>query len=82
MKATEVESCSESEKWILLLLDEMHVHEHLVYDKHSGDLIGFSNLGDINSHLDSFERAISSGSEEPQPVLADCHDLYGMGVVY
>ena len=70
MKAAEVESCSEREKCILLLLDEMHVREDLVYDKHSGDLIGFSNLGDINSHLDSFERAISSGSEAPQPVLA------------
>lgn len=70
MKAAEVHSCSEREKCILLLLDEMHVREDLVYDKHSGELIGFTNLGDINTHLDSFEQAISSHSEEPQPVLA------------
>ncbi len=28
----------------------------LVYNKHSGDLIGFTDLGDINNHLLAFER--------------------------
>ncbi len=32
----------------VLLLDEMHVREELVYNKHSGKLVGFVNLGDIN----------------------------------
>lgn len=32
-------------------MDEMHIKEDLVYDKHTGELVGFTNLGEINSHL-------------------------------
>ena len=31
-------------------MDEMHIREDLVYDKHTGALIGFANIGDINCH--------------------------------
>ena len=48
-----------------LLLDEMHVREDLVYDKHKGELIGFTNLGDINDHLDAYEKALSGDQEPP-----------------
>ena len=34
------------EKYGVLLLDEMKIKEDLVWDKHTGDLIGFVNLGD------------------------------------
>ena len=40
MKAAEVTTCPEWNKVVLLLLDEMHIRENLVYDKHSGELIG------------------------------------------
>ena len=70
MKAAEIATCPERNKCILLLLDEMHVREDLVYDKHSGEFIGFANLGNINSHLDAFEQALSSSSEDPPPALA------------
>ena len=43
---------------MILLLDEMHVKEDLVYDKHSGAMIGFANLGDINDHLLQFESSL------------------------
>ncbi len=36
---------------VILLLDEMHIREELVYDKHSGKLVGFVDLGDMNNHL-------------------------------
>ena len=29
----------------------MHIKENLVYDKHTGKMIGFIDLGDINNHL-------------------------------
>ena len=35
-----------------------------MYNKHSGELIGFTNLGDINDHLDAHEKALS-GDEKP-----------------
>jgi len=59
MEAAEVKTCPEHNRCVLLLLDEMHVREDLVYDKHEGELIGFTNLGDINDHLDAYEKAFS-----------------------
>ena len=29
-------SCPEKDKWVILLMDEMHVKENLVFDKHTG----------------------------------------------
>ena len=47
-------------------MDEVHIKNELVYDKHSGVLIGFENLGDINNHLLQYEAAISSDSSPRQ----------------
>lgn len=58
MEAAKVGCCPEREKNVILLLDEMHVKEDLVYDKHSGAMIGFANLGDINDHLLQFESSL------------------------
>ena len=44
--AAKLDWCEEREKYVILLLDEMHIKESLVFDKHSGELIGFTNLGD------------------------------------
>ena len=41
-----VENFSEQEKYCVLLMDEMKILEDLVWDKHTGDLIGYVNLGD------------------------------------
>ena len=51
---------------MVLILDEMHIKEDLVYDKHTGELVGFTNLGSINQHLQVFERSLEqSTSLEP-----------------
>lgn len=55
-------SCEEFEKCVIMLMDEMHVKDELVYDKHTGSLIGFVNLGDINAHLLAFERSVTQKS--------------------
>ena len=36
-------------------MEEMHIKEDLVYNKHTGALVGFVNLGDINSPLSGEE---------------------------
>ena len=56
MDAAKVKSCPEREKCTLLTLNEMHIWEDLVFDKHTGTMIGFANLGEINEHLMQFER--------------------------
>ena len=43
--AKNVENFAEEEKYIILLLDEMKIQEDLVWDKHTGDLIGHVDLG-------------------------------------
>ena len=55
--------------YIVLMFDEMKVKEDLVYDKRTGELIGFVNLGDINDHLQHFEQTLSSDISD-QPNLA------------
>ena len=65
MEAAEVKTCAERNKCVILLLDEMHVREDLVYDKHEGELIGFTNLGDINDHLATYEKALNGDDEPP-----------------
>ena len=42
MQAAIVNTSTEREKCVLLLLDEMHIREDLVYDKHSRALVGFT----------------------------------------
>ena len=48
------------QKYVIILTDEMHIHEDLVYDKHTGALLGFTNLSDINSHLNRFEQSLQA----------------------
>ena len=68
MEAAEVRTCPECNKCVLLLLNEMHIQEDLVYDEHEGEPIGFTNPGDINDHLDAYEKALSDDQEPPSLV--------------
>lgn len=64
-------SLSEHEKFVCIIGDEMHIKEDLVFDKFSGELTGFINLGDINQHLHRLEEELKSSSETIcTPVLA------------
>ena len=46
--AKKTASFSETERYVTILFDEMKIQENLVWDKHSDELIGFVDLGDIN----------------------------------
>lgn len=63
-----MEQCKEHEKYVLLLMDEMYVKKDLVYDKHTGALTGFVNLGETNEHLLQLERQLRSGTETSEPL--------------
>ena len=52
---------------IVLLIDEMHVREDLVYDKHSGRLSGFVDLGEVNNHLTRFEQSLDNDDCDDMP---------------
>ena len=40
---------NELNKYVVLVMDEVHIKNDLVYDKRQGYLIGFTNLGETNS---------------------------------
>ncbi len=47
----QIETCPPHQLYVFVVMDEMHVKEDLIYNKHSGDLVGFMNLEDMNTHL-------------------------------
>eukprot|EP00731_Ephydatia_muelleri_P023298 Em0015g881a len=63
--AVNVESCPEREKYVAILIDEMHVREDLVFDRWNGNLVGFANLGETNNHLMQLESALTDGNTAP-----------------
>lgn len=89
MSMAKISTCPERDKYIIILMDEMHIKENLVYNKHTGietishvsgiamitfllyypsiilgSLIGYTDLGDINTHLAQFEHSITNGNSE------------------
>lgn len=48
-------SFSDSERFVTILFDEMKVQEDLVWDKNTGELIGFVDLGDADLNESTFK---------------------------
>ena len=58
-------------KYTVVLIDEMYVKEGLVFDKTSGAITGFVDLGDFNNHFVDLERTISEEvNKQPHRPLA------------
>ena len=53
-------------RYVTLVIDEVHIKEYLMYNKHEGTLVGFVNLGDTNNHLLQFEAALQGDSPQQQ----------------
>ena len=64
-QAAILKSCKLIDQYVVLILDEMYIKEGLVYDKYTGELIGFTDLGDINSHLLSLEQSLVDSKLQP-----------------
>ena len=61
MRAVDIGSCPDWHKLVIIIIDEIHIKEDLVYDK----LIGFVNLGEVNNHLLAFERSMEKNDKVP-----------------
>lgn len=53
---------------ICLIFDEVKIKEGLVYDKYSGYIMGFTELGDTNKCIDELEEKIDKSAEILVPV--------------
>ena len=68
--AAQVDQVDEFKKCVCIVMGEMYVKENLVYNKNSGKLIGFCDLGDINNHLLHFQNSLEGGRETAEQTLA------------
>ena len=68
IEAAKLQTYEEFQKYVVLVMDEMHIKEDLVYDKHSGELVGFVNLGETNNHLLQFEQEMEGSTSEHEPL--------------
>ena len=57
-------------KFIILLHDEVKIHSDLVYSKHTGELISFVNVEDINNALVDFEKQCKEEIVNATPDIA------------
>ena len=55
---------TDSERYINLCFDEMKVKSGLVYNKSTGQFVGFTDMGDINQEVDLFQRSMAEEMEE------------------
>ena len=46
----------------------MHVKESLFFDKHTGALVGYSDLGEINNILSDYEKQLSASHSTQRPM--------------
>ena len=67
--ACRIKSCQDYEKLVILLLNEIHIKESLVFYKNTGRLIGFTDLGYITNHLIAYERSIELNDKSHKSMM-------------
>ncbi len=57
-KEAQLDNIPNWKKYVVLLFEEMKVKESLVYNKHTAQVIGFIELGEVHDHLTQLEQAV------------------------
>lgn len=65
----ETKNFKEHQKYVTIVHDEMKIQADLVYNKHTGKLEGFVDLGDFQNRLKNFEQELQKESQ-PEKNLA------------
>ena len=78
MEEAKVKTIPDFQKYVCLLLDEVRIKEDLVYDKHTSQIIGFINLGDVNNQLLRFQCSQTSDTDNSLPPPVAKHMLVFM----
>jgi len=55
MKEVKIDEIEEWQKHVVLIFDEMHIKEDLIFDKTLGEPKGFIKLGNTSDHLLNLE---------------------------
>ena len=51
-----IKNFSDNEKFFVILMDEMKIQSNLVWDKHTGELIGYVDSGDTELNYTTMEK--------------------------
>ena len=77
LQEAKIGSLPENRRFVSLIIDEMKVKEGLVYNKHSGQMIGFTDLGNVNNELLKLEH----GTDHP-PIANHVLTLMVRGILF
>ena len=64
MTEAKIDTLQDSRKYVAVVFDEMKIKEGIVYDKNECVIIGFTDLGNVNSTLQEFEESINDNNSE------------------
>ena len=65
------EGFEQQDKQFALIMDEMKIKTGLVYRKHTGELVGFCDLGTVNQEFEELATAGECSNLNPTPKLAE-----------
>ena len=68
MKEAKMDELEDWQKYVAVVFDEVKIKEDLVYNKHTSEIIGFLDLGDVNNQLDSLAGRAVKGLIRWQPI--------------
>ena len=54
---------------IALVMDEMKIKEDVVYNHNSGQIVGFTNIGEANNEIMGITRAMATTSSSPRSAV-------------
>ncbi len=60
IRVAKVYSGEEYKKCVCVVVDEMHIKEGLVFNKHTGALVGFVDFGNVSNLILKFERSLTT----------------------
>ena len=66
------------DRFIVLCWDEIKIKENLIFDKHSCELVGFTNIGEVNNHLEKLKEECASKTKRNSPGDIASHMLLFM----
>ena len=60
MRVAKVDAMQDFQKCVCITIDEMHIWEGLVFNKNTGAMVEYTDLGDVNNQLLKFERSLTA----------------------
>ena len=72
----------DKDRYVVVTWDEMKIKGDLCFDKHTCELIGFTNIGEINNSLDQYEQYCKNPSSSTRSVASHMLVFFGQGDIH